>query len=394
MNGLRHKSSAVFTLWLLFGLIHPAQGEPYIPSDDRQVLEQLPRNRVAPATHLLRADLSRHPDNLEVAAQLVTRYIEAGRFEGDPRLFGRAQALLSPWWDQPAPPPRVLLLRAIIRQNAHEFDAALADLDAVLLAQPTNVQAWLVKASILQVQGRYDDARRACQPLTRLAARALALTCVSDIAGLTGQAAQSRRVLQWIADRSSLTGRERQWALTALAELAARTGEPSMAEHYFIDAGRAGPHDQYLAGAYADFLLDQGRAREVLNVLQKDTRSDGLLLRLALAEQALNLPAAKDHTMVLAARFAAGRERGTLIHLREEARFTLMLLADPPGALTLAQANWAVQKEPWDARVLLESALAVGNRASAQPVLEWMATNHIEDTRLQALAARFTKAPS
>jgi hypothetical protein len=119
-----------------------------------------------------------------------------------------------------------------------------------------------------------------------------------------------------------------------------------------------------------------------------------LLLRLTLAEQALHLPVVKDHTAILAARFAASRDRGTRIHLREEARFTLALLADPQRAIGLAQTNWAIQKEPWDARLLLESALAAGNRDAATPVLDWITTNHIDDTRLRELAARLSKGPS
>ena len=393
MNGRRRFGWMMAAMWFL---VHhaPAHSEPYVPAEDRQVLVRLRVNSLDPVMRelkVLRAGLSRDPENVDVAAPLATRYIEVGRSEGDPRFFGQAQAVLSPWWDQPAPPPRVLLLRAIIRQNAHEFNPALADVDAVLQVQPTNVQAWLTKASILQVQGHYDEARRACQPLTRLAARHIALTCLSDIAGLTGQAARSRAVLTWAASQSGVPDRERLWVLTALAELSARTGQSQAAEQSFADARRLGIKDQYLWGAYADFLLDQGRQQDVVRLFEGDIKPDGFLLRLALAEQALHLPVAQDHTAMLAARFSASRDRGTRIHLREEARFTLVLLAHPRQALTVAQANWAIQKEPWDARLLLESALASGDLDAATPVLEWLHANQIEDIRLQDLAAQVSK---
>jgi hypothetical protein len=48
-----------------------------------------------------------------------------------------------------------------------------------------------------------------------------------------------------------------------------------------------------------------------------------------------------------------------------------------------------VQREPADARILLESALAAGNREAAQPVLDWLSANHVEDLRLQRLATQF-----
>jgi tetratricopeptide (TPR) repeat protein len=283
-------------------------------------------------------------------------------------------------------------LRATIRQNAHEFKEALADLDQVLAVKPINAQAWLTKASILQVQARYDEARRACQRLVRLTASYLQLGCLADIAGLTGQSAKSLELLRAVSSDPSLSGGERIWIATILAETAARTGAVREAEQSFTEAFKVGIKNQYLLGAYADFLLDQLRYRDVVSLLHSETRADGLLLRLALAEQALGLSLFKRHTAELAARFAAARERGTTVHVREEARFTLALLHDAEQALPLAQANWNVQREPADARILLESALATGNRSAAQPVLDWLNRNHVEDFRLRQLAKQIQEA--
>jgi Tfp pilus assembly protein PilF len=269
----------------------------------------------------------------------------------------------------------------------------LADLDRALAMQPTNIQAWLTKASILQVQTRYDEARRACQRLTRLAASYVQLGCLSDIAGVTGQSAKGRGLLRQALSDSVLSGRERIWMTTILAEIAARTEAIQEAEHSFTEAIKVGIKDQYVLGAYADFLLDQGRPHDVISLVQHETKSDGLLLRLALAEQALGLPTLQRHTSELAARFAASRERGTTTHVREEARFTLALQHNAKRALALAQANWNVQREPADARILLECALAAGNRTAAQPVIEWLKANHVEDVRLQQLAKQLQEEP-
>jgi predicted Zn-dependent protease len=367
--------------------------EPYRPTDDAQVLERLSlraSDPIARELEALRADLRRNPRNLETAVTLAARYIEQGRSEGDPRFLGQAQAALSPWWSQPTP-PAVLLLRATIRQSAHEFNEALADLGKILAVQPTNAQAWLTKASILQVQARYDDARQACQRLARLAASHVLLGCLGDLAGVTGQSAKSRASLRAVLSDPGLSGRERIWIATILAETAARAGAIRDAEQAFADAFKVGIKDQYLLGAYADFLLDQGRHRDVVSLLRPEIRADGLLLRLALAEQALKLPMFHNHTAELAARFAAARERGTTVHAREEARFALALLGDPKRALSLALENWNVQREPADARILLESALASGEREAARPVLDWLNRHHVEDIRLQDLAQRIQK---
>ncbi|BFU92504.1 MAG: hypothetical protein NTAFB01_36910 [Nitrospira sp.] len=381
--------------WLMLSQVDTTYAEPYRPTDDAQVLERLgfkASDPLARELESLRVNLRNNPRHLESAVKLATRYIERGRSEGDPRFLGQAQAILTPWWNEPTPPPATLLLRATIRQNSHEFNEALADLDQVLVVQPTNAQAWLTKASILQVQARYEDARRACQRLAQLAASHVLLGCLSDIAGVTGQSAKSQELLRQVLSAPTLSGRERIWIATILAETAARTGATREAEQYFAEAFKVNVKDQYLLSAYADYLLDQRRYQGVISLLQSETRADGLLLRLALAEQALELSAFQSHTAELAARFAASRERGTTVHVREEARFTLALLHDAERALPLAQANWKVQREPADARILLECALSNKNRAAAQPVLDWLSHNHVEDFRLRQLAKQIEEA--
>lgn len=396
---IRLPSFMVFALlgWFMLSLPDRAASEPHRPTDDAQVLERLSfkaSDPVARELATLRTTVRENPHDLNLAVRLATRYIEQGRSEGDPRFIGQAQAVLSPWWNESTPPPEALLLRATIKQNAHEFDQALADLDQVLAVQPTNAQAWLTKAAILQVQARYDEARRACQRLARLAAAHVLLGCLGDIGGVTGQSAKSKEFLQQALSNPALSGRERIWIATILAETSARIGAIREAEQYFAGAFKVGIKDQYLLGAYADFLLDQRRYDDVIALLRSETKADGLLLRLALAEQALVSPSFKIHVAELAARFAASRERGTSVHVREEARFTLALQQDAKRALPLAQANWTVQREPADARILLECALADKNRMAAQPAIEWLKTNRVEDFRLQQLAKQIQEEPS
>ncbi|MGH8628591.1 MAG: hypothetical protein ACREYC_26100, partial [Gammaproteobacteria bacterium] len=123
-------------------------------------------------------------------------------------------------------------------------------------------------------------------------------------------------------------------------------------------------------------------------LLQNENRVDGLVLRLGLAEKRLGAPQLASHIDSLRARFAASRARGDSIHQGDEARFTLHLLADPQTALKLALANWEVQREPRDARLVLEAALAAREPAAAKPVLEMLERTSLEDVRLSALAAR------
>ena len=66
---------------------------------------------------------------------------------------------------------------------------------------------------------------------------------------------------------------------------------------------------------------------------------------------------------------------------------------DATRALTLARANHDKQREPADARVLLEAALAARSRTAATPVLQWMDANQVESVVLRALAERVRALP-
>ena len=366
---------------------------PFIPTDDAQVLERLRTKAADPALlelRQLRSRLAENPNDLERATQLAQRYIEYGRAEGDPRYYGYAQAALNPWWNLSNPPAAVLLLRATLRQARHDFNGALADLSAILKSDPDDAQAWLTQALLQQVQADYPAAKKSCLHLLRLAPELIATSCISQVSSLSGQAEKSYQLLQRVylqnaPEKSQASADQRVWVLTLLAEMAVRLGHDQAAEQHFKQALALGLRDVYLMVAYSDFLLDQGRAKEVVTLLQDETRADALLLRLALAEKILGKPTLAGHVDELRARFAASAARANSVHQREEARYTLYLLEEPKPALLLAEKNWQVQREPDDARILLEAAFAAGDIKAAQPMLEWISHNNVEDKRLTRL---------
>jgi tetratricopeptide (TPR) repeat protein len=361
------------------------------------VVERLPVSPLdagAQRIQALRAELSRQPDNLSLATRLAWLYIEAGRGLSDPRYYGYAQGTLSPWWTADDPPVPVLVLRATIRQHDHDFAGALRDLEKAVRADPSNAQAWLTQATVLQVRGDYAAAKRSCLEVLQLANPLVAVACLSNVDSLNGAAPKSYEVLRRALARTpnAEVGVHR-WALTTLAEIAVRTGQPEVAEKHFRQALSLGRADHYLLAAYADFLLDQGRPEAVRELLADATRADGLLLRLALAEQALADPDLDLHVQALRDRFAAARRRGDSAHQREEARFTLRLLGQPDTALQLARDNWEVQREPSDVRILLESALASGDDEAARPALEFLDRTGLEDVRLAQLSTQARRSP-
>ena len=368
-----------------------------MPTGDEQVLERLPSRAADPRERVLRdlrARLAASPRDAGLAVALVRRYYEVVAAEGDPRYIGYAQAALAPWWDLTDPPAGVRVQRAILRQFSHQFDAALADLEAALRADPGNGEAWAWQAAILMVQARYDAARKACLGLQPLASPLIGTACLASVDSVTGRAAAAALALrETLRVQATAPAPERLWALTRLAEIEERRGQHVAAEAAFRQALALGISDGYLLAAYADFLLDQARAAEVPALLQGQERSDLLLLRLALAAKATGAPTLARWSADLGARFDAARLRGDSVHEKEESRFALAILGEKRRALALARENFAVQREPADARVLLEAAVAARDAAAAAPVLQWMAASGIESAVLRRLAAQLQGRP-
>ncbi len=366
-----------------------ALAAPYIPADDSHVLERLPvkpGDPVARELRELRAALALRPDDPARADALARRYFDLAMAEGDPRYIGYAEATMRPW-NAAATPPELLVIRGLLRQYRHDFSGALQALGLAIQADPADAEAHAWRAAIYMVQARYPDARAACEALTPHSSELYSTGCIAYVDATTGRTAAAYQRLAGALQRyphSAAT--TRLWILTRLAEMAQRLEDPARAERHYREALALGIDDNFLLAAFADFLLDSNRPQEVVSLLKDWSRSDTLLLRLALGEHALGLPAAKDHIRALDNRFAEAALRGEQLHLQEEARFRLQLKGDAPGAVRLATENWKSQREPRDAAVLLEAALAAHDPRAAQPALDWLLQSGFENRQLRRLA--------
>ena len=389
---------------IAIGLGGPSGAAPYTPRDDQTVVTTLPGTSEArrQARQLARQvqALGRSPAAQPAALQQARAAIDRFRRDGDPREIGVAQAALAPWWTQAAPPPAVRLLRASIRQTQHEFGPALVDLDA-LIASPQvplalQAQAELIRLNLLQAQGRLDDARLGCERLGSVRYAALgdgvrlpAAVCAAELASLMGDEGRGARALAALAAQvtpQSDPGTA-AWLALVQGELAERRGDPA-ALGLFERALQLQP-EAYTRAALADWLLDHQRHAEVLRLTEGPLEDlpDSVLLRRAIALKRLDDPRAPAAADLLGQRLDATRARGDTSHLREQARYLLELRAQPQAALPLALANWAVQKEPADARLLLDCARAAGQPQAAQDVVRHLRVHQQRDARLSAALA-------
>lgn len=382
---LRLRIPALLLSTAALALAPAADAAPRKPSDDAEVLEHLPTRAADPTARelrALRAAMSAAAADPLPAGRLARRYFDLAMASGDPRYVGYAEAVIARF---PEPLPAGLsVIRGMLRQYRHDFDEALQDFAAALVLDPELAEAHAWRGAIFLVRADYQAAREECTALQALHQAVLHGTCIALARAYGGELEAAYRVLEQTLSISR-DPENRLWLLTRLGEVAAWRGQPSLAEQHYRDALDLGLDDGYLLAAWSDFLLDAGRPAEVVRRLAEWESSDTLLLRLAEASARLNLPDAARLSQTLEDRFEAARQRGDATHRAEEARYALHLRKDPQRALRLAALNYQVQREPRDARILLEAAIAARDPSAARPARDWLHDSGFEDARLRAL---------
>ena len=333
--------------------------------------------------------LAQQPRDLGLALRAAREAVERSRRYGDPRDLGTAQAWLQPWWNDPAAPPAARLLKATVLQARHDFDLALEELDRLLRERgfppAVQAQAELTRAGILQVRGRWDEARAGCQ---RLAGPPLSLphghACLAELDSLQGKDVAATQRLAAL-DRAA--GAPHAWIALLRAELAERQGLKTAGTLYAqalqLD------DDLYARAAYADWLLDAGRPKDAAAIVRAgqpeglDQIPDALLLRLAIAWKRSVDPSAERAATEMQQRFDAAALRGDTSHARERARFALDVRGDTALALKEAAVNWSQQREPADAVLLMRAARAAKQPDAAEPVRRFVREQSMQDQRLK-----------
>ena len=380
----------------------PALAAPFTPATDAAVVERLPGRASDPAVRRvdsLRKLLAARPDDAALRVEIARRYFDMAMAQGDPRYVGYASSALLPLGKTKTAPNNAnnssngeyFLARGLIEQFSHEFEPALASLATAGQLMPTSAEPLLWRTAIFMVQARYPEAAAECERVKAIAPLdpLLATGCSAYVRASTGELAAAFDTLTAAVKAAPNAAPELLlWEGTRLSEMAWRLQRFDAAESTFKSALKQGVTDQFLLGAYADFLLARKRPAEVLTLLADWERSDILLLRLALAGKSSGDPRAPDWAAQLRDRFAAAALRGDRLHEQEAARFELDIEAQPAKALSLAARNYTVQKEPRDAEILMRAALAAQQPRAAQPALDWLRTSRYEDPVFAQLASQ------
>lgn len=369
-----------------------ATAAPFTPASDSEIVERLPASATDPSVRRvdsLRKQLAARPADAGLRVEIARRYFDLAMAQGDPRYVGYASATIAPLAQSAGNNAGYWLARGLIQQYSHDFAGALQSLAKAAELDPQSPEPIAWQAAIQMVQARYPEALSFCTRLAPLAHALYAQGCTAYVQASTGHLATAYESLsKAFVAAGPLPPELALWLRTRLAEMAIRLQRFDEAQAHFTEALRLGITDQFLLGAYSDFLLARQRPAEVVSLLADWERSDVLLLRLALAGRALNDPRAAGWAGQLRDRFAAAALRGDRLHEQEAARFELDIEANPHKALDLATRNYQDQKEPRDAEILMRAALAARQPRAAVPALDWFRTNNYEDPALAAVAQR------
>jgi tetratricopeptide (TPR) repeat protein len=349
---------------------------PLVPSSDDQVIERLPAG-AAPAPQPASAS------GRGSAARALDLVAQARR-SGDPRPVGQALALLAPWRDDVRAPAPLVIALAQAEQFVHDFEPARRRLQALVVREPAQAQAWLMLATLDRLQGRYGASDTACDGVVHAGAALHGAACRAENDALRGRFDAARASLQRLLPiaREAPT---QAWLWTTLAELEQRAGRAPAAEAALRAALRAQPDDGYAAIALADLCLAAGRGDDARRVLAGRPDSDAVLLRVAAANPRDDIGRGAADT--LRRRFAQAdlRPGTSSAHARERAQFALQVEGDAPAALRHARVNVRTQREPLDLLLLARSARAAGDAQALSAARALVKEIGLEDQRLDTV---------
>tara|TARA_R110001592_G_scaffold72028_3_gene219836 strand:+ start:3249 stop:4517 length:1269 start_codon:yes stop_codon:yes gene_type:complete len=378
--------------------------QPFVPASADYVVDTLPSAIVSLSKELAESRTSAtdtrinttHSDSqlAEIEKQALAAYRIAVNTQ-EQRAYGHTLAILKRWPAQMEKTATILILLASVLQHEHQFKEALAHLDAALIKDSANAQAWLMRAQINLVVAYYNSARENCNVLSNLVQPAVSINCIAQVDALTGNAQSSLTLLEnMLSENRDLSRQDYAELFISAASMAHRLGKPEDAIRYYNSVLQISPDQPYALVHYAQLLLEQSRFDDAISLFaSRDERAlpdeQKILYTRAL------LMSEKPDNIALAGRLKESLEENfNSAFMREEAlpnkayaQYALYIGKQPQEALVAARANWSLQKEPSDTLLLALAAQENDALAVLAVLARWIDAHHTEDVRLDKVFA-------
>ena len=377
MRGAARLGVVLTLLAAITAAAQAAAGDRFVPADPRFIVADV---RQAVPDAALRALIGRwraHPADEVASVALAQGFLERARRLREPMFVGRAEAVLATVVARKSASTTAQRLYAETLQYRHDFSAAEALLGTVLGAAPTDSAARAQRASLRLVRGDFAGARADCARLLAGggAGQAIALACLAQVHAASNRLEQGRALLAAYPAPPARDAALRAYWLTVRGELFERANQLDRAIADYGAALTLEPQNDSIRATLADALLARGERHDARELLNVERPGLALLVRRAACTSGAEREALRKQS---AAWLALEAARGDSIHAREAALLALDG-GDAQAALASAQANFRMQKELTDVRLLARSAVAAHDARARQQLEQWLRSTGYRD---------------
>ena len=341
------------------------------------------------------------PQDLPAALAYARAVFILGFNEGDLRWFGSAKAALMPWWQAADLPADGLFMRGLVKQGFHDFDGGLQDINQAISLNPERAEFWSWRFALHLLQANMSAAR---QDATEIAQRFGAQEGQIYRAVLLYRTGQALPAVQWLsaAMRSPdyQDAASQVWIGFHLGEAHRVAQQPERAITVWQRLLQAHPQSHLLRLSLADLLNQQGQFQQAKAVATANSAklnanlTDALLMQALLASRGLKAPDEAALARQMAARLQSQALRRESLIERPKLIYQIAYGQDLAAGLALSIENWQLQKEPPDAVLFAQAALALKQARAAEPVVQWAQATGYTDPQLAPLLLQLKAHPS
>lgn len=371
---------------VLSASVHAAKGRP----DSFRALDQAWRAQ---------------PQNLPTALAYARAVFTLGLTEGDLRWYGSAKAALKPWWTVADLPAEAYFLRGLVKQGFHDFQEGLQDINRAIALEPARAEFWSWRFALHLLLADMSAAQKDIEEMGRLLGAEEAQVYRAVLLYRTGQPLPAVAMLsRAIRSANYQDAASQDWLGFHLGEAHRVAGQPAKALAVWGQRLKASPQSHLIRLSLADLLNQQGQYREAKTIAMAATSSnapnspatltDALLMQAVLASRGLKDPDEGRLASQLEARLQSQALRQEALIERPKLIYQIAYGRDLKAGLALSIDNWQLQKEPPDALLFVQAALALGQARAAEPVVKWAEKTGYTDPQLTPMLAQLQSHPS
>jgi hypothetical protein len=339
------------------------------------------------------------PQDLPTALAYARAVFELGLNEGDLRWFGSAKAALAPWWSAEELPAEGFFLRGLIKQGFHDFTGGLADINRAIALAPRRTELWSWRFALHLLLGDMAAAEQDTAEIERLFGQEEADVHRAVLRYRSGEAPSAVRLLsQALQSPSYQNDAAQDWLSFHLGEAHRVAGQADQALAVWAARLKRNEDAHLLRLSMAELLNQQGRYAQAKATAMRGrdaaSLSDALLMQALLAARGLQDADEAELAGLMAARLDAQALRQERLIERPQLIHLITYGQDMAAGLALSQENWRTQKEPPDAVLFAQAALALGQARAAEPVVVWAEQTAYRDPQLTPLIQQLKAHPS